>query len=134
MKTGEYEIHEGIYYTETHEWMKIEKDKCRIGISDFAQKSLHDIVFVDLPRVGAKIDKGQPLGAVESVKAVADVFAPISSEILETNAVLEDKPELLNQEPYKAGWIVLARGTNLDEEISSLMNAESYGEYLKLQE
>ncbi len=133
MNVEEYEIPEELSYTKNHEWVKVEKDGCRIGITDYAQKSLHDIVFVDLPKLGTRVKQGQPLGTVESVKAVADVFAPVSCDILEVNAKLADTPELLNQQPYQNGWIAIVRATDLSVEGKELLNASSYAEFLKSQ-
>ena len=133
MKTGDYEIVEGLVYTKNHEWLRVEDGKCRIGITDYAQKSLHDIVFADVPRVGTRISQGQAIGSVESVKAVAEVYAPISGEIVEVNTRLAETPELLNQEPYKDGWIAAVRPTTLDEEMKTLLDAKAYGEFLETQ-
>lgn len=131
MKVNDYEVLEGLYYTKEHEWVKIEGKNCRIGITDYAQKSLHEIVFVDLPKVGTKVSQMQPIGAVESVKAVADIFSPISGEIVEVNDKLMDSPELLNKSPYSDGWIALITPSNLDEEIKKLFDAKSYCDYIK---
>jgi glycine cleavage system H protein len=133
LKVGEYEIPEGLLYTRNHEWMKIEEGRCRIGITDYAQKSLHDIVFVDPPKVSTRIDQGKPIGSVESVKAVAEVYAPVSGEIIEVNAELEEKPELLNQKPYQEAWIVVVRPVKLDEETKKLLDARAYAAFLETQ-
>ena len=133
MKANDYEVPEGLYYTKEHEWVKVEGDVCRIGVTDYAQKSLHEIVFVDLPKVGAKVSQSQTLGSVESVKAVADVFAPISGEVRETNMKLADTPELVNQQPYGDGWIVVIKSTNLEAELKALLNARAYADFLKTQ-
>ncbi|MFH0848309.1 MAG: glycine cleavage system protein GcvH [archaeon] len=133
MKVGDYEILEGLVYTKNHEWMRVEEGKCRVGITDYAQKSLHDIVFVDPPRIGTEIDQGQTIGSVESVKAVAEVYAPISGEIIEINARLVETPELLNQKPYQEGWIAILRPARLDEEMKTLLDAKAYGEFLENQ-
>lgn len=133
MKANDYEVPEGLYYTKEHEWVKVEGDVCRIGVTDYAQKSLHEIVFVDLPKVGAKVSQSQTLGSVESVKAVADVFAPISGEVRETNVKLADTPELVNQQPYGDGWIVVIKSTNLEAELKALLNARAYADFLKTQ-
>jgi len=133
LKVGEYEIQEGLLYTKNHEWMKIENGKCRIGITDYAQKSLHDIVYVDLPKTGTEFSQGQSVGSVESVKAVADVFAPISCEILEVNLKLAETPELLNQRPYQDGWIVVVQAIKLDEEKKALLDPGAYGAFLETQ-
>ncbi len=133
MKANDYEVPEGLYYTKEHEWVKVEGDVCRIGVTDYAQKSLHEIVFVDLPKVGAKVSQSQTLGSVESVKAVADVFAPISGEVRETNMKLADTPELVNQQPYGDGWIVVIKSTNLEAELKALLNARAYADFLRTQ-
>jgi glycine cleavage system H protein len=133
LKVGDYEIPEDLLYTKNHEWLRTEQDRCRIGITDYAQKSLHDIVFVELPSVGAKIVAGQTLGSVESVKAVADVFAPVSGEVLEANIRLAEMPELLNQQPYQDGWIAIVTPTNLGEERKVLLDAKSYAGFLETQ-
>lgn len=133
MKANDYEVPEGLYYTKEHEWVKVEGDVCRIGVTDYAQKSLHEIVFVDLPKVGAKVSQSQTLGSVESVKAVADVFAPISGEVRETNVKLADTPELVNQQPYGDGWIVVIKSTNLEAELKALLNARAYADFLRTQ-
>jgi len=131
MKVDEYEVPVGLYYSREHEWMKQEGGKCRIGLTDYAQKSLHAVVFVDLPKVGTNVSQAQSIGTVESVKAVADVFSPVSGEIVEANENLPDKPELVNQSPYDDGWVAVIRPSNLDVEIKNLMDANGYCEFLK---
>jgi len=133
LKIEEYEIPEELLYTRNHEWIKIDKDRCKIGITDYAQKSLHDIVFVDLPKIGTRVKQGQTLGTVESVKAVADVFAPVSCEISEVNTKLADTPELINQQPYGEGWIAVVSAVDLNVEKKDLMSTPSYGEFLRSQ-
>ena len=133
MKVNDYEVPEGFYYTKEHEWLKLEGSNCRIGVTDYAQKALHEIVFVDLPKAGAKVTISQSLGSVESVKAVSDVFAPISGEVKETNAKLNDAPELVNQKPYGDGWIAVIKPSILDAEIKNLLDAKGYAEFLKTQ-
>ena len=133
MKVNDYEVSEGLYYTKEHEWVKLEGNSCRIGVSDYAQKSLHEVVFVDLPKVGSQITRFQPLGSVESVKAVADVFAPISGEVTEVNAKLADTPELVNQQPYGSGWIAIIKPSNLEAELRNLLDAKGYAGFLKTQ-
>ena len=119
-----------LYYTKEHEWVRVEGDKCRVGVTDYAQKSLHEIVYVDLPKIGARVDQMQSLGTVESVKAVADVFSPLSGEVLEVNNSLSDAPELVNKGPYEEGWITLIKPNDLKKELSGLMNAQAYREFL----
>jgi glycine cleavage system H protein len=111
----------------------MEGNNCRIGVTDYAQKSLHEIVFVDLPKAGAKVTQSQSLGSVESVKAVADVFAPVSGEVKETNMKLTDTPELVNQQPYGDGWIVIVKPASLDDEIKGLLDSKGYADFLKTQ-
>ena len=130
---NDYEVPEGLYYTKEHEWVRVEGNNCRIGVSDYAQKSLHEVVFVDLPKIGAKIVRSQSLGSVESVKAVADVFAPISGEVTEVNAKLADTPELVNQQPYGDGWIAVIKPSNLAAELKNLLDAKSYADFLRTQ-
>lgn len=112
-------------YTEEHEWILIEDDVVTIGITDFAQEQLGDVVFVELPEIGDSLESGKPFGVVESVKAVSDVYAPLSGEVVEVNTDLPDEPELINRSPYDDGWMVkirLADPTELDD----LMDAEDY--------
>lgn len=130
MKVDDYDIADDLYYSKEHEWVKVEGDACRIGISDYAQKALHEIVYVDLPRKGMKVNQMQSIGTVESVKAVAEVFCPVSGEILEVNEKLSDAPELINKSPYVDGWIGRLRPANLDADLKALMNAKAYADYL----
>jgi len=130
---NDYEVPEGLYYTKEHEWVKLEGGNCRIGVSDYAQKSLHEVVFVDLPKVGAKVVRSESLGSVESVKAVADVFAPISGEVTEVNAKLADTPELVNQQPYGNGWIAVVKPSNLEAGLKNLLDSKSYADFLRTQ-
>ncbi len=116
-------------YTKEHEWIKVEGDRGRIGITHHAQQSLGDVVFVELPAVGASVTQMQPFGVVESVKAVSDLYAPVTGTVAERNAALEAKPELVNQDCYGRGWmlvVTLADRAQLD----GLMDAAAYQEYL----
>ena len=128
---GEYNVPEDIYYTKEHEWVRLEGDKCRIGVTDYAQNSLHEIVYVDLPQIGLKMNQMQSLGTVESVKAVADVYSPISGTILEVNNALSDAPELVNKSPYGLGWITVITPKDLNGELPGLMKAPDYKSFLK---
>lgn len=113
-------------YTQTHEWLRLEGDTGIMGITDFAQGELGDIVFVELPQVGAKVEKGKPLGTVEAVKAVSDLMAPVSGEVVEVNAQLEKTPDLVNKDCYGQGWMVKIKLSDPGE-ASSLMDAAAYG-------
>jgi glycine cleavage system H protein len=102
-------------YTKEHEWAKMENDLVRIGITAFAQEQLGDVVFVELPKVGARVTSMQTFGVVESVKAVSDLFAPVSGEVVEINAALARTPEVVNQDPYGKGWMLVIRPSKSDE-------------------
>lgn len=116
-------------YTKEHEWLMVEGDHGVMGITDHAQSELGDIVYVDLPKVGAVIEQGKTLGSVESVKAVSDVYAPVSGEIVGVNEALATTPEILNQYPHSAGWLVKLRLT-VPDELNQLLTAAEYQEYL----
>ena len=117
-------------FTKEHEWVFPEGDEVTIGISDYAQKELGDVVYVELPPVGDTLGKGDPCSNIESVKAVSDIYAPVSGEITAANEELEDQPELINQDPYGGGWIFKMK---MDEpgELDEMMDYAQYEEYLK---
>jgi glycine cleavage system H protein len=131
LKVGDSEIREGLYYTKEHEWMKLENEKCRVGITDYAQKSLHEVVYVDLPNVGRALTQNITFGTVESVKAVSELYSPISGEVVERNENLVESPELVNQDPYGSGWIVIVKPSHLSDDLKTLMNAEGYVGFLE---
>jgi glycine cleavage system H protein len=131
MKVGEYEVKEGLYYTKEHDWAKIEGDLCRMGISDFAQKSLHEIVYVEPPKIGSKIKQMDSIGTIESVKAVSDLYSPITGEVLEINEKLTDQPEILNKDSYNEGWIAIIKPERLEEDIKNLLDHDGYAKYLE---
>jgi glycine cleavage system H protein len=112
-------------YTKEHEWAKLEGDKARIGITAFAQEQLGDVVFVELPKVGTKVTAMKTFGVVESVKAVSDLYAPLSGEVVEINAELPKKPEVVNADPYGQGWMIVVKLAN-GKEWDSLMSAADY--------
>ncbi len=118
------------YYSRDHEWVKIEGDTATIGITDFAQKQLGDVVYIELPAIGAKLDVHQTIGVVESVKAVSDVYSPISGEVIAVNENLNDSPEVMNQDPHGKGWIIRMKvGDTTDQE--KLMSSVDYEKYLE---
>ena len=123
------EFPEGLKYSEEHEWVKVEADNATIGVSDFAQDSLGDIVYVELPEVGSQIVEGKPFGVVESVKAVSDIYAPINGEVLAINEELLDAPELVNSSPYEDAWMIKVRIAD-SSQIDGLMDAEAYQQML----
>ena len=120
---------ENFRYTKEHEWVQVEGDSATIGITQHAQEELGDIVYVDLPKAGAQIEQGKSLGSVESVKAVSDVYSPVSGEVTEVNGTLAEKPESLNQDPHGAAWLVKVKLSNPGE-IQSLMTASDYSAYV----
>ncbi len=115
-------------YAATDEWLRLEGDTATIGVSDFAQEQLNDIVFVELPEVGKTVSKGEAFGVVESVKAAADLNAPISGTVIEVNTALQDTPELINSDPFGDGWIARLKVTDASG-ADDLMNAEAYKAY-----
>jgi glycine cleavage system H protein len=120
---------ENFRYTKEHEWVLVEGHAGTIGITDHAQHELGDIVYVDLPKVGSHLEKGNTLGSVESVKAVSDVYAPISGEVTETNGLLADAPEKLNEDPHGAAWLVKLK-LSAPGEVENLMTAAEYQTYV----
>lgn len=116
-------------YTKEHEWIKVDGERVTIGITDYAQKELGDVVFVDLPGVGEKVSASAPMATIESVKAVSEIFAPVSGEVMEINDALEHSPEFVNQDPYGKGWIAVIEVSNA-KEIAELMNAAAYAALL----
>ena len=115
---------EGLKYAESHEWVKVEGDIAVIGISDFAQHSMGDLSYVDMPSVGDEVAAGKEFGAVESVKAASDLISPVSGTVIEVNEALEDEPELLNEDPY-ANWIIKVQMSEPGE-VDSLLDAAAY--------
>jgi glycine cleavage system H protein len=116
-----------LQFTKSHEWIKIEGDSATVGISDYAQDALGDVVYVELPDVGASYAAGQPFGAVESVKAASDLYLPVGGEVTEVNTPLLDQPELLNSDPYGDGWLIKIK---LAQGVGALMSAEAYEKYV----
>ena len=116
-------------YTKEHEWVRVEGDAGVVGITDHAQKELGDIVYVDLPKVGARLEQGKTLGSVESVKAVSDIFAPVSGEVTEINETLATTPEKLNEDPHGAAWLVKIK-LSAPDEVNRLLSAEDYQKYV----
>ena len=116
-------------YTKEHEWLEVKGDLATIGITDHAQHELGDVVFVELPKTGAKIETGKSFGTVESVKAVSEIYAPASGEVLEVNGELQNKPETINSDPHGAAWLIKVRLTNAAG-ISDLMDAAAYEAYI----
>jgi glycine cleavage system H protein len=133
VKVDNYEVPEGLYYSKDFEWIKIEGDKVRMGITDYAQKQLREIVYAELPEAGTEVKQNEPYGTVESVKAVSDLVAAMSGTIEEVNAEVQSKPELLNEDPYVKGWLILVKPANLQAELANLMDFDKAVEWHKNQ-
>ena len=124
------EFPDDLRYTKEHEWARLEGARVRVGITDFAQDALGDVVYVDLPEVGAAVEAATPFGEVESTKSVSDVYSPVTGTIAERNPLIEDRPELVNEQPYGDGWLIvitLADGASLD----GLMDAATYRSFVE---
>ena len=130
MAAKTYQIPDDYRYTESDEWIRLDGSVARVGITDYAQSELLDIVFVELPQVGTQVEAGEPFGVVESVKAVSDLYAPVSGEIVEVHATLEDHPEWVNEDAYGRGWIIGIAPEDLDA-IDGLLSPEDYQAYVK---
>lgn len=116
---------DNLKYSEDHEWLRIEGDIATVGVTDYAQSQLGDVVFVEVTSLGETLDKGDAFGTIEAVKTVSDVFMPVSGEVIEVNDLLVEEPDLINKDPYGQGWIAKIRITN-NEELESLLDAEAY--------
>jgi len=131
VKVDDYEIVEGLYYSKEFFWVRIENGKAKMGITDYAQKQLREIVFAELPSVGGTITQNEPFGSVESVKAVSDLIAPLSGTIGQVNEEVTSKPELLNEDPFGKGWLLVVAPGNLDAELKILMDFNASVEWHK---
>lgn len=125
----DYEIPEDLRYSKEHEWARQEPDRIVVGITDYAQRELGDIVFVELPSAGSTLEKGETFGVVESVKAVSDLYAPVGGEVVEVNGDLAERPESVNEDCFGDGWLI-AIVPDDPEELESLLDAKAYREYL----
>ena len=129
----DFELLDNLKYTSSHEWVRIEGNIAVFGISDYAQHQLGDIVFIELPNIGEKIEKGITAGEIESVKAVGELLMPLSGEITEVNENLKDSPEIVNESPYNNGWMIKAKITNTDE-IDQLLSIDDYRKVIESEE
>jgi glycine cleavage system H protein len=127
---SELKFPEKLSYVDSHEWVRTEGDRARVGITDYAQDQLGDIVYVELPAVGKSIAKGAVFGSVESVKAVSELYMPISGKIAEVNSALENSPEMVNTSPYDQGWMIVVEPSQ-PEELKGLLTSQAYREKLK---
>jgi glycine cleavage system H protein len=120
-----FKVDDTLLYTETDEWVKVEGDVARIGVTDYAQKMLRDVVGVELPKLGAKVRRGQSVAVIESIKATAEVYAPVTGTVVEVNERLRDEPELVNKDPYGGGWIVAVKMDD-PKELEQLLKPQEY--------
>ena len=127
---AEYEIPKDLRYTREDEWVRIEGERVVVGVTDYAQQQLGDVVFVELPAVGSSVERGEPFGVIESVKAVADLFGPITGRVAEVNALLADQPELVNADCYGDGWMLVLEPDD-PAEIEELLGAADYQQHVK---
>jgi glycine cleavage system H protein len=128
---GDTKVIDGLYYSKEHEYAKVDGDVVVIGITDYAQNSLHEITFVEISDVGTVLKAGEECGLVESMKASSDIYSPLSGEIIEVNSELEDAPEIVNEDCYGKGWMYKIKPSNLDAELSSLMDAAAYKAFIE---
>lgn len=123
-------IKDDLRYTKEHEWVKLEKDMATMGITDYAQGELGDIVFVELPKVGTKVEQMKSFGVIEAVKAVSELFSPVTGEVIEVNSKLESEAGLINKDPYGEGWIIKVKVKD-QSEVNKLLSAEDYKKLLE---
>ncbi len=134
-KLGEYKIPKGLLYTKTDEWVKIKDDIAIVGITDYAQKKLRFVVNIELPNIGSKVNEGDTIATLESVKTIADVYSPVRGEVIEVNEELSDTPDIINKDPYGNGWIVKIKILdNPKAYYDKLMKAEEYAEKIRSEE
>lgn len=126
-----YQVPDGLYYTKEHEWARVTGGTARVGITDYAAKTLNDIVYLTLPPVGKEVKQLGSFGTVESIKAVSELYAPLSGTVVGTNQELTNHPELINQSPYDSGWIIELKHSMLEEEKKSLLSPRQYEELVK---
>ncbi len=126
-----YNTPQELKYAKTHEWVRIDGDEVTVGISDYAQHALGDVVFAELPEVGRTFNKGESFGVVESVKAASDVYVPVSGEVTEINEALLDAPETINNDPYGEGWMIKLRASSLENEQDQLLDAAAYEQHFE---
>jgi glycine cleavage system H protein len=129
--SSSYQVPDGLFYTKEHEWARVTGDTAKVGITDYAAKTLNDIVYLTLPSAGHEVKQLASFGTVESIKAVSELYSPLSGTVTSTNQELANHPELINKSPYDAGWIVELKHSKLEEEKKSLMSPRQYEEFLK---
>jgi len=134
MRVLDYEIPDKLYYSKEHEWVSLEGREAIVGITDYAQKQLHEIVYAEVQKEGSEVKQFQTMGTVESVKSVSDVFSPVTGKITKVNKELSDSPELLNQDPYGKGWLARISLTDFKKDMEKLLTADQYADHIKTTE
>jgi len=134
MRRLDYEIPDNLYYSKEHEWVRLEGKEAIVGITDYAQKQLHEIVYVEVQGEGSEVKQFQTMGTVESVKSVSDVFSPVTGKITKVNKELSDSPERLNEDPYGKGWLAKINLTDFKKDMRKLLTAQQYADYIKTME
>ncbi|RLE77215.1 MAG: glycine cleavage system protein GcvH [Thermoprotei archaeon] len=130
IRVGEYRVPKGLLYTDKHHWVKVEGDRARIGITDYAQRKLKDVVYIELPSVDDELVRGESYGVVESIKAAEDLYAPLSGRVIEVNEEVISNTSLINEDPYGRGWLLVVEIAK-PEEVDELLRPEEYAELLK---
>jgi len=133
VKVEQYEVPEGLYYSKDFAWVKVEGDKIRVGITDYAQKSLREIVYAELPAAGTQVKQNEPYGILESVKAVSDLVSPVTGTIEEVNDEVQSRPEMLNDDPFGEAWLLVIKPANLQADLANLMDFDAAVEWHKAQ-
>ena len=131
VKIGEYEVREGLYYHKEHFWAQIQGDTVKFGATDYGQKALREVVFVELPKVGDRVTQNEAYGTLESVKAVVDLIAPLSGTVKEVNSALQDNPDLINQDPYEKGWLISVVPSDMKGDLKNILTFEAAVEWHK---
>ncbi len=131
VKVDEYEVREGLYYSTDYLWVKVEGGKARCGVTDYAQKMLKSIVYIDAPKAGTDVTQGEVCGSIESIKTVTDLISPLAGRVVEYNAELDKTPGLINSDPYGKGWIFVVEASDLQNQLSNLMDFNKAVEWHK---
>jgi len=134
MRVSDYEIPDKLYYSKEHEWVRLEGKDAIAGITDYAQKQLHEVVYVEVQKEGSEVKQFQTMGTVESVKSVSDVFSPVTGKITRVDKELSDSPERLNEDPYGKGWLAKISLTDFKKDMEKLLTAAQYADYIKTME
>ncbi|MEM1994675.1 MAG: glycine cleavage system protein GcvH [Nitrososphaerales archaeon] len=131
VKVGEYEVREGLYYSKDFFWVKVEGNKARCGLTDYAQKMLKSIVYIDAPKAGTDVSQGEVCGSIESIKTVSDLISPLNGKVVDYNVALDKNPGLINSDPYGQGWIFIIESPSLQSDLSNLMDLNKAVEWHK---